>query len=64
MSLVHNEPELLVVCVRFGPMFELLHRTLVIGAIAFGFTLTAVWAAFLGYGLFWLTALVLEWSVE
>ena len=45
-------------------MLDLLHRALAIGAVAVGLALSALWTGFLGYGLFWLTATALEWSVE
>jgi hypothetical protein len=41
-------------------MSETLQRTSLIGALAFGFVLTAAWGIFLGYGLFWLSALAFQ----
>jgi hypothetical protein len=41
-------------------MLNLLHRALVIGALAFGLTLSAAWMALLGYGLLRVATIVFE----
>jgi hypothetical protein len=43
-------------------MLEMFQRTSLIGALAFGFALTAAWTALIGYGLFWLAELAFQWS--
>jgi hypothetical protein len=46
-----------------GDMFEMFQRTSLIGALAFGFILTAAWTALIGYGLFRLAELAFQWSI-
>jgi hypothetical protein len=44
-------------------MIEMFQRTSVIAALGFGFALTAAWTALIGYGLFRLAELALQWSL-
>jgi hypothetical protein len=60
MSFGHDKRKLMIVFAGFSFMLNLLHRTLVIGLLAFGFTLSAAWAALLGYGLFRVATIVFE----